>query len=769
MATSPAGIRYTNFPTIFKQLKLFSVPVCALLLAACSSGGGGGVTPPPGPDGYEQDDSFVDARSMAVNTSQRHNHYDDIDDWIKFDAIAGYQYTISTSDLGAEADTTLGLFDSSYIMEGWNDDIDYSGGNYASNLVWTAPSTGTYYVDAGGYWGGANTGYTLTITAVAPPPQPDLIMDSMTVPSTVAINALLTFSDTITNQGTGTSGGFDVDYYISTNNIISVADTYLGSRRISSLDAAANNTGSSSFAIPGTLAQGSYYLGALIDTGSEVVELYENNNTSNAYALSIGPPLPADLTISGLSATASVPAGETITASDTVSNSGYDAYGVDVYYYLSADAIVDGISDYYVGSRTITSISTVDDVNSGFDIQLPRDFATGSYYLGAIVDPLNTVVENDDTDNTSNTVAVTVTAPVPSDLVFTSFTPDTIVNTYNEMTISDTVSNQGSGDENGFDISYYLSTDSIVDGADINLGTRSVASLAASASDSGSVTYSINMSVGTYYVYAVIDSAGLTVESSTANNTSLVTMITVVNPDLSMGTFTVSPTSVQAGDSITLSNSVTNIGSADITDSFTVRYYLSTDSTVTTGDTWLATRTIGGLAAGATNTGSLVDSLPINLTTGTYYIGAIADPYNYLYDGDTTNNSSTPVTMSVTGCSPDSYEEDDLYTSATLIGVGSTQSHNFCLDSSDWLSFTAVAANSYSIETTVNSYSDTVLELYDTDGMAMLISNDDGGTGYSSLISGWIAPATGVYYIKIRSYAGDTGNLQDYTVTLGTP
>lgn len=765
---NPSADHCANHLTIFKQLKIISVTACALLLAACSSSGGGGST--SAPDAYEPDDSFAAASSMAVNSSQNHNHYDDISDYVKFDAIAGYQYTISTSNLGSEADTIIELYNSSYSILARNDDINFNAGNLASNIVWTASSSGTYYVLVDGWLAGPSTEYTLNISAVAPPPQPELVMGSMSVPTSVAINSLLTFSDTVTNQGNANAGGFDVDYYISTNAIISTGDTYLGSRRIASLGAGASSTVSSSFAIPGTLTQGNYYIGALVDTGYEVAELDETNNTGTAYALTIAPPLPADLTISGVTATASVPAGETVTVTDTVTNSGYDAYGVDVYYYLSADAIIDGVSDIYLGSRTIASIGTVNDVNSGLALKLPRDFVQGSYFLGAIVDPLNTVVENNDTDNISNTVPVTVTAPIPSDLVFTTFTPDTIVNTWNQMTISDTVSNQGSGNENGFTISYYLSTDNIVDGTDTLLGTRTVASLAAGASNSGSITPSINRSVGTYYVYAIIDTAGVAIESDTLNNTSLVTMITVVNPDLSMGTFTVSPTSVQAGSSVTLSDNVSNIGTADITDSFTINYYLSVDSIVTTTDTYLGSRTVNGLAAGAVSSGSFAATVPSSLaagTSGNYYVAAIADPYNYLSDGNTTNNSGSAVVVSVTGCSPDGYEEDDVYTSAKPIGVGATQSgRNFCLDASDWLSFTATAGVSYTIRITTADtfYPDTIAEVFGSDGVTSYAYDDVAGPGLDALISNWVAPASGTYYIQASSR--NTGNLTDYSITL---
>ncbi len=765
--TSPLGIT-TNV------LRWLVVPAVAMSLSACGGSGGSSTTytsPSLTPDTYEQDDSAATAKTITVNATQNRNHFDDGTDWIKFTANGGYQYTITTFNLGAWADTTLTLYDSNQNWLDYND--DYSAG-LESQIVWTAPTSGTYYINAGSLFGADSyTSYSIALTAQAPLPQPDLVMETMTLPASVAINDVLTFSDTIKNQGGAPSGGFNVDYYLSTNTIISTADSYLGSRRVTSLAAAATSTASSSFAVPGTLTVGgTYYLGALIDTGNEVTELFESNNTSNAYAITIAAALPAELTISGVSAaTASVAAGELLTVSDTVSNSGITAAGVDVYYYLSADATIEPI-DVYIGKRSIATVGSVDDVNTGLDISLPRDFIPGNYYLGAIVDPLDTVVEGNEADNVSNAAAVSVTAAIPSDLVFSAFTPDTVVNTFNQMSITDTVWNQGSGNEQGFNVSYYLSSDSIIDPVvDTYLGNRTITSLAGGASDTGTVSFAINQQVGTYYIGAVIDTAAQAIESDITNNASAAMTVSVVNPDLAMGTIGVTPTVVQVGDPITISSVVTNIGSADITNNFDIRYYLSGDPVINTADALIGTRTVAGLAAGATDSANVPSTVPAVGLNGIYYLGAIADPFNNLSDGNTANNTSNVVSMNVTVCTPDAYEEDDAYTSAKLIGVGqAAQSHNFCEDASDWLAFTAISGTSYSIETTVLGTTDTVLKLYGTDGITQLLINDDGGVGLGSLITNWVAPATGTYYINATSFGGDIGYpVQDYTITLRTP
>ena len=60
---------------------------------------------------------------------------------------------------------------------------------------------------------------------------------------------------------------------------------------------------------------------------------------------------------------------------------------------------------------------------------------------------------------------------------------------------------------------------------------------------------------------------------------------------------------------------------------------------------------------------------------------------------------------------------------------------------------------------------DTILELYGTDGVTVLRRDDDGaGDGLASLIGGWAAPAAGRYFVHVVSYLGRTGNDISYTV-----
>ncbi len=115
--------------------------------------------------------------------------------------------------------------------------------------------------------------------------------------------------------------------------------------------------------------------------------------------------------------------------------------------------------------------------------------------------------------------------------------------------------------------------------------------------------------------------------------------------------------------------------------------------------------------------------------------------------------------------SKDAYEEDDSTSYAkTITANAAAQEHNFFDDANDYLKFSAISGTTYTIETVVYGYADTVLYLMD--GSTVLASNDDKGDGtYGSKIT-WTAPSTKTYYIRVYSYNGRKGTNRGYTITL---
>ena len=113
-------------------------------------------------------------------------------------------------------------------------------------------------------------------------------------------------------------------------------------------------------------------------------------------------------------------------------------------------------------------------------------------------------------------------------------------------------------------------------------------------------------------------------------------------PDLVVVSPSVSNSRPVAGAAFTLSATVQNDGGAP-SPVTTLRYYRSTDATITTSDTAVGTVAVGALAASGSASASVTLSAPS--TPGAYYYGACVDAVTG--ESDTTNNCSASVMVTV--------------------------------------------------------------------------------------------------------------------------
>ncbi|RME83498.1 MAG: hypothetical protein D6775_07940, partial [Caldilineae bacterium] len=130
--------------------------------------------------------------------------------------------------------------------------------------------------------------------------------------------------------------------------------------------------------------------------------------------------------------------------------------------------------------------------------------------------------------------------------------------------------------------------------------------------------------------------------------------------------------------------------------------------------------------------------------------------------------TSTPTltpTPTATSCAPDIYEPDDSAAQANPIPTdGTLFSHNFepAYDT-DWHSFQAIKNWTYVMWTAnLGSQTDTIIFLVDMDGSTVIDMDDDGGSGFASLLT-WTATGTGTYYIRVEEYS-NTGGCLPYDV-----
>jgi hypothetical protein len=233
-----------------------------------------------------------------------------------------------------------------------------------------------------------------------------------------------------------------------------------------------------------------------------------------------------------------------------------------------------------------------------------------------------------------------VTAPA-SAVVGSSITVNNTV-----LNISDLV-NKKYNQTGAFDVGIYLAP-SGSGLPDLNnlvlLDTRHVINLAPGQSSSGSDTVSIPATVaeGNYYVVVIADINGVVMEQDETNNYKAApSTIAIIGtqPDLAVTALS-GPSNITRDVPFNVTTTVSNLVST-AAGSFRVGIYLSTDTTVTTGDIFIGSRSIAGLAGLSASTATTSVTVPsATVPAGTYYLGVIADDQGQVAESNENNNTA---------------------------------------------------------------------------------------------------------------------------------
>lgn len=123
-------------------------------------------------------------------------------DWFAVELQSGQQYAIdlegAPTDMGTLPDPYLFLFDGAGTELDWNDD---GGADFNSRLLFTPPTTGTYYVGAGAFGSAVGT-YTLTVAEYVAPPDD--------YPADATTTGRVTIGDPVTGE---IEAADDVDWF----------------------------------------------------------------------------------------------------------------------------------------------------------------------------------------------------------------------------------------------------------------------------------------------------------------------------------------------------------------------------------------------------------------------------------------------------------------------------------------------------------------------------------------------------------------------------
>ena len=465
----------------------------------------------------------------------------------------------------------------------------------------------------------------------------DLVVGSPTV-SNNAPEAGQNFdlSATVTNRGDGTATS-TLRYYRSTDAAITTSDTEVGTDDIGILSASETSAESILLRAPSTA--GTYYYGACVDVVAG--ESNRTNNCSTAVKVTVsGTTLGPNLQVGTPTVDdASPETSARFMLSLRVNNTGNQASAATTLrWYRSTDATIT-TSDTVVGTDNVRRLSSRDWSKESITLTAPS--TAGPYYYGACVDAGTD--ESDTTDNCSASVRVDVVEPTTRpDLVAGSpNVDDATPEKGTTITLSATVSNTGDRDSAATTLHFYRSTNQSITTTDTSVGSVAVGAIAVGG-NSGALSLSLTApsGAGTYYYGACV--AAVAGESDTTDNCTQSVTVTIAGPVPDLVVLTPDVGEILEDGTFWLLVTVHNQGGGGAA-ATTLRYYRSTDATITTSDTQVGTDSVGTRPP-LTNYGGTI-KLTAPTTPGTYYYGACVDAVPG--ESDTTNNCSSSASLTV--------------------------------------------------------------------------------------------------------------------------
>lgn len=268
-------------------------------------------------------------------------------------------------------------------------------------------------------------------------------------------------------------------------------------------------------------------------------------------------------------------------------------------------------------------------------VTIPANTPAGNYWIGVIYD------SGQDADSSNNDTDGWDAAPITvtnRDLDITLVSAPASAEPGEMISVSNTVQNIGNANAGAFTLGLYLSADATCTTSDTFLGSRAIASLNAGLSNNANTAVTIPASAtpGARNICAIADSGGAIPEVNENNNTGF-DPITIVQPDLDV-TAVNAPALAAPGSAVNVANTVQNIGNGPA-GAFVVGLYLSADATCTTGDTFLTSRNVAGLAAGASSGVNTPVTIPAATPFSSRFICVIADTGNAEDESNESNNT----------------------------------------------------------------------------------------------------------------------------------
>ena len=332
--------------------------------------------------------------------------------------------------------------------------------------------------------------------------------------------------------------------------------------------------------------------------------------------------------------------GRALTFRSFVRNSGdAEAPATTLRFYRSVKRGIEP-TDTLVGSVAVGPLAASGATSSALELSLTVPTAAGTYYYGVCVDAA--AGESDTTNNCTLSLTVTVDGP-PPDLAVGGPSV-TEIREDGTFWLGATVFNEGAGGAAAATVRYKRSTDATITTSDTTVGTDEAPTLIPSAGYGATINLTAPSTPGTYYYGVCVDL--VRGETDTTNNCSVSVRVEVGGPPPDLVVLAPIVSAINEtpplDGTFSLMVTVRNQGGGTAA-ATTVRYYRSTDGTITTSDTQLHTGPVNRLSPSGTSEATIL--LTAEDAPGTYYYGACVDEVPR--ESNTTNNCSSAGSLVV--------------------------------------------------------------------------------------------------------------------------
>ncbi|MEM8872655.1 MAG: CARDB domain-containing protein [Planctomycetota bacterium] len=327
---------------------------------------------------------------------------------------------------------------------------------------------------------------------------------------------------------------------------------------------------------------------------------------------------------------------------------------------ISTSPILDGTAESIYFERTADVIPLADgatynrtpQITLGLDTNRPP----GTYYLHVVADTNGQITEANEADNIVTIGPITVEAPALPNLTATNVTAPAAASSGETVNVTWTLTNAGDQDFTGtFNERLFISTDDTIGGDQFLKDVPFTGTLLAGQSISRTATVDVPLDADGERWFVVSTDIGDVVEeylneTDNAGITSTPTTVTLA-PQVDLIPSNIQgPTTALSGETIVITWTITNDGTADFNGTYSDRLYLSSDDTIGS-DSFIGDFSFTGTIPAGSSVLRTVDiTLPVDLDEDRFIV-VQSDVFNQVVEvGGEANNaavSNLPIDISL--------------------------------------------------------------------------------------------------------------------------